>query len=72
MKTKNKSNTVSVYIPKTSRNDEALFVAVNGKRMLVKKGTEVLLPTEFAEVIENSEKAAEQAREFIDSACYTV
>lgn len=72
MKNTKGNKTVSVYIPKMSRNDEAVFVAVNGKRMLVKKGIEVQLPEAFAEVLENSETATQEARNYIDSAAYTV
>ena len=61
-------NTQTVFIPKLSRNDDALFVAVNGRRILVKKGEAVELPAHFAEVINNSVKAEDEAKSFIDSA----
>ena len=70
-KTENKSAklTKTVFIPKLHKNDDSLFVAVNGKRILVKKGVAVELPLAFAEVIENSEKASRKAEQFIDSRC---
>lgn len=68
MKKINEKNTETVYIPKISRNDDALFVAVNGKRILVRKGESIELPSHFAEVIKNSEKATEKAQAFIGGA----
>ncbi|MBQ9946656.1 MAG: hypothetical protein IJO68_09055 [Clostridia bacterium] len=56
----------AVFIPKTNKNDDALFVAVNGKRILVRKGENVNLPLQFAEVVENSLKAQRDAELFID------
>ncbi len=64
---KTKENMRTVFIPRLSKNDDSLFVAVNGKRILVKKGETVELPAPFAEVIENSVKAGEQAENFIAS-----
>lgn len=69
-----KTNTVAqeanetVFIPKHDRHDDSLFVAVNGKRILVKKGEPVSLPKAFAEVIKNSFAAQSQAEDFINSA----
>lgn len=71
MKKIKEKNTETVYIPKISRNDDALFVAVNGKRILVRKGESVELPLHFAEVIRNSEKATEKAQAFIGGASCT-
>ena len=36
--TANEQATVPVFIPKTDKNDDAQFVAVNGRRMLIRKG----------------------------------
>ncbi len=68
MKKIKEKNTQTVYIPKLSRNDDALFVAVNGKRILVRKGESVELPCQFAEVIRNSEKATQKALAYIGGA----
>ncbi len=57
----------TVFIPKLNKNDDSLFVSVNGKRILVKKGETVELPAAFAEVIENSQKAQDDADSFIAS-----
>ena len=65
MKKKNKCTTETVFLPKLSKNDDALFVAVNGKRILVKKGEYVELPAAFAEVIHSSRRAQAQAEKYI-------
>ena len=57
----------TVFIPKTAKNDDALFVAVNGRRILVKKGDPVQLPACFAEVIRNSMAAEKKAEDYIDA-----
>ena len=57
----------TVFIPKRDKHDDSLFVAVNGRRILVKKGESVSLPAHFAEVIRNSFLAEEQAEKFISS-----
>ena len=65
---KNKKTTTATYpvfIPKLHKNDDSLFVAVNGKRMLIRKGETVNVPREFYEVIENSRKGASEAEKFI-------
>lgn len=57
----------TVFVPKTSKNDDSVYVAVNGRAVLVKKGESVELPLCYAEVIENSVKAAGEAERFIDA-----
>lgn len=46
----------TVFIPKRGRNDNERYVAVNGKRILVKCGETVTVPGEFAQVIKNGLK----------------
>lgn len=67
MKNNNEKKTKAVFIPKLSKNDDSLYVAVNGRRILVKKGETVELPLPFAEVIENSLAAAKRAESFIEA-----
>ena len=43
-----------VFVPKASKHDDSLFVSVNGKRILIKKGVSVKVPKAHAEVIRNS------------------
>ena len=58
---------VPVFIPKEFKGDDALFIAVNGRRLLVKKGETVLLPAPFAAVIRNSEEMKRIAAAYIDA-----
>ncbi len=58
---------VSVFIPRTSRNDTERFIAVNGERILVQTGKNVEIPKRFAEVIANSEKMAAISAAYIDA-----
>ena len=51
--TKQSEDLVEVFIPKTSRNDNERFVAVNGERILIQTGKTVAVPRRFAEVIKN-------------------
>ena len=55
----------TVYIEKRGRNDNERYVAVNGRRMIVKCGTHVEVPAEFAEVIEHSTLQDKLSDEFI-------
>jgi len=64
---KKKTQTKEVFIPKEYKRDDSLFVAVNGERILVRKGETVTLPLKFAEVIENSAAARREAEKFIAS-----
>ena len=59
--------TRTVFIPKEYKGDDALFVAVNGRRLLVKKGETVSLPLPFAEVIRESEEMKKAAQDYIDA-----
>ena len=59
--------TVPVFIPKTDKNDDAQFVAVNGRRMLIRKGEVVEVPPAFAEVIAHSVQAGQEAERFINA-----
>ncbi len=62
---KTTTETFPVFIPKLHKNDDALFVAVNGKRMLIRKGETVQVPREYYEVIENSRKQSLEAEQYI-------
>ena len=54
-----------VYVPKTSKDDNSLFVSVNGRRILIKKGIRVNVPKAHAEVIRNSFEQSAKNDEFI-------
>ena len=66
---KKAEETETVFIPKESKHDDALYIAVNGRRMLVKKGEPVALPRAFAEVVKASFAAKARAERYIDSVC---
>lgn len=51
-----KKERYTVFIPKRGRNDNERYVAVNGRRMLIKCGESVTVPYEFKEIIEQSQK----------------
>lgn len=57
----------TVFLPKMDKNDDAQYVAVNGRRILVRKGEPVQVPKAFAEVIRNSQAADKQAQAYINS-----
>ena len=43
------------------------FFSVNGRNYIIKRGEEVEIPVEVAEVIKNAEKAEEYAMNFVDN-----
>lgn len=59
---------VPVYVPKEGKGDDDLFIAVNGRRMLIQKGKTVYLPPEFAEVVEHMFEARAEADRYIEEA----
>ena len=59
--------TKAVFIPKRGRNDNFRYVAINGKRMLIKCGEVVEVPEDFAEVIEQGQKQDEDSDNYIAS-----
>ncbi len=56
---------VRIYIPKKSKADSERFVSVNGRTALIKTGEFVRVPRAFAEVINESIRADEEAERFI-------
>ena len=56
-----------VFLPKEYKGDDEQYIAVNGQRILVRKGEPVALPKKFAEVIRNSLAARKEADAFIAS-----
>ena len=66
---KKNEDTETVFIPKESKHDDALYIAVNGRRMLVKKGEPVALPKAFAAVVQASFDAKRTAEKYIDAVC---
>lgn len=64
-------NTVTVRLPRTSLEQEDVFVSVNNRTWLVKRGEPVAVPVQVAEVLRHQEQMLEtilrfQAREARD------
>ena len=55
----------TVFIPKEGRNDNERYVAVNGRRILVRCGEPVVVPAEFAAVIERSQRMSAMSDAYI-------
>ena len=63
-----KGKRVTVTLPRLhgqNANQEEFF-SVNGKNYIIKRGIEMEIPEEVAEVIRNAEKAEEYAMNYID------
>ncbi len=59
---------VRVRIPKTKENSGDVFVSVNERTWQIRRGVEVEVPECVAEVVRNSERAAEAALCFEEAA----
>ena len=60
-----KEETVKIKLPKErDKKEDAVFVSVNERTWLIKKGVEVEVPKCVAEVLELREKALEEAYDF--------
>lgn len=65
---KNAEKMVKIKLPKDKVNGEdAVFVSVNERTWLVKRGIEVEVPACVAEVLQHSEEMQEEAYEFEQS-----
>lgn len=62
--TEKKTKTVKIKIPLTKTEKEDVYVAVNGKSYLIKRGEYVEVPASVAEVLENQEKMLSEAIAF--------
>ena len=62
-----KVKTVKIKIPKTRENSDDVYVAVNGKSFLIKRGVSVEVPEYVAEVLEHSEEMQAESMEYEDS-----
>lgn len=64
-----KGKRVAVTLPRL-RGQNAIqeeFFSVNGKNYIIKRGEEVEVPVEVAEVIRNADKADEYAMRYVDN-----
>lgn len=68
-----KQDMVRFKIPRDSsgRNKSDVFVGVNGKSYLVKRGVQTEMPRSVVEVLENAEEQMEVARDYQEQNSYT-
>lgn len=59
------NKTKTIFIPKRNRSDNERYVALNGRRMIIKCGEPVEVPIEFAAVIEQSLETERISDEYI-------
>lgn len=65
METENKKpKMVKVKIPRVKKDQEDVFVSVNMKTFLIKRGVEVEVPDYVAEVLQHQEEMLEKIMEF--------
>ena len=56
-----------VYLPRGRKNEENfVIVSVNGRSYKIMKGVEVQVPDFVAEVLENAQMMADDARRYVD------
>lgn len=58
---------VKIRIPRSRENQEDVFVAVNGRTWLIKRGVDVEVPPCVVEVLRNQEDALTRAYDFMTS-----
>ena len=59
---------VKIRLPKVAGEDPVAFVGINGKGYRIKRGQDVEVPEEVAEVLKNAEAAAEDLDKFNEEA----
>ena len=62
-----KEKLVKIRIPRERDRQDDVFVCVNGRTWLIKRGVEDEVPECVAEVIRNAEDVAEKAYAYMDS-----
>lgn len=62
-----KEKLVKIRIPRERERQDDVFVCINGRTWLIKRGVEVEVPECVAEAIRNAEEVAEQAYTFNES-----
>ena len=66
-KNNKKEKTVRIRLPKERREQEDVFVGINERSWLIKRGVEVEVPECVAEVLENRELMLEKIMAFEDA-----
>ena len=62
--TETAEKTVKIRLPRNRKEEDDMFVSVNERTWIIKRGVEVEVPECVAEVIRNSELMQEEAYEF--------
>jgi len=62
--TKTAEKMVKIRLPRNRKEEDDMFVSVNERTWIIKRGVEVEVPECVAEVIRNSELMQEEAYEF--------
>ena len=62
--------TVKIRLPLSRDEREDVYVAVNGKSYLIRRGETVEVPVEVAEVLERREQMLEQSRRYEQEAAH--
>ena len=62
--TETSENVVKIKLPRNRKEEDDLFVSVNERTWIIKRGIEVEVPECVAEVIRNSELMQEEAYDF--------
>lgn len=58
---------VKILLPRGRKNEENfVIVSVNGRNYKIMKGVEVEVPESVAQVLENADMMAEQARRYVE------
>jgi deoxycytidine triphosphate deaminase len=68
MATENKPKKVKIKLPLTRTEKDDVYVAVNGKSYLIKRGETVEVPESVVEVLNHREEMLAQAMAFEDQA----
>ena len=63
-KTEAKEEMVKIKLPRLTKNDEDVFVSVNERTWLIKRGVEVEVPACVEEVLRHKEEMEEEAYAF--------
>ena len=62
-----KEQMVTIFLPRGRKNEENfVIVSVNGRSWKIMKGVEVQVPDFVAEVLENAQMMADDARRYVD------
>lgn len=62
-----KEKTVKIKLHRDRKDQEDLFVSVNERTFIIKRGVEVEVPESVAEVIRNAEAMQQEAYDFEDA-----